>query len=72
MRYLDVYEHCKGCPVAQYCGTMIQSTKLHRLMYNTRFHDFIHSKKGLEYLLSHYDGKTEVVEAINTTYYKLK
>ena len=28
MRYLDVYEHCKGCPVAQYCGTMIQSTKL--------------------------------------------
>lgn len=28
MKYLDVYPHCKGCPIAQYCGTMIQSTKL--------------------------------------------
>ena len=26
--YLDKYPDCKGCPVIQYCGTMIQSTKL--------------------------------------------
>lgn len=25
--YLQVYG-CKDCPVAQYCGTMIQSTRL--------------------------------------------
>lgn len=41
-------------------------------MYNSRFRDFIHSKKGLEYLLSHYDGKTELVAAINDTYKQLK
>ena len=63
--------HCP-CENEKYCGTMVQSTKLHRTMYNNRFRDFIHSRKGLEYLLSHFDGKTEVVEAINTTYYKLK
>ena len=63
--------HCP-CENEKYCGTMVQSTKLHRTMYNSRFIDFIHSRKGLEYLLSHFDGKTEVVEAINTTYYKLK
>ena len=28
MKYLDVYPDCKGCPVAQYCGTMIQSIEL--------------------------------------------
>ena len=28
MKYLDKYSNCKGCPVVQYCGTMIQSTKL--------------------------------------------
>ena len=28
MKYLDIYPECKGCPVAQYCGTMIQSTRL--------------------------------------------
>ena len=28
MKYLDKYPNCIGCPVAQYCGTMIQSTKL--------------------------------------------
>lgn len=63
--------HCP-CENEKYCGTMIQSTKLHRLMYNTRFHDFIHSKKGLEYLISHFDSKTEIVAAIKDTYYKLK
>ena len=41
-------------------------------MYNSRFHAFIHSKKGLEYLLSHYDGKTELVLAIKDGYIKLK
>lgn len=63
--------HCP-CENEKYCGTVVQSTKLHRTMYNSRFRDFIHSRKGLEYLLSHFGGKTEVVEAINTTYYKLK
>ena len=28
MKYLDIYPECKGCPVAQYCGTMISSTRL--------------------------------------------
>ena len=28
MKYLEVYPDCKGCPVLQYCGTMIQSIKL--------------------------------------------
>lgn len=28
MRYLDKYKDCKGCPVYQSCGTMIQSTRL--------------------------------------------
>ena len=28
MKYLDKYSNCKGCPVVQYCGTIIQSTKL--------------------------------------------
>lgn len=28
MKYLEVYPHCEGCPVVQYCGTIIQSTKL--------------------------------------------
>lgn len=28
MNYLDIYPNCKGCPVRQYCGTMIQSTRL--------------------------------------------
>ena len=60
------------CENAKYCGTMIGSIKLHRLMYNNRFRDFIHSKKGLEYLLSHYDSKTELVTAINDTYKQLK
>ena len=60
------------CENAKYCGTMIGSIKLHRVMYNSRFRDFIHSKKGLEYLLSHYDGKTELVAAINDTYKQLK
>ena len=41
-------------------------------MYNSRFHDFIHSKKGLEHLLSNYDGKTEIVSAIKDAYIKLK
>ena len=41
-------------------------------MYNSRFHAFIHSKKGLEYLLSHYDGKTEVVDNIHDAYNQLK
>ena len=59
------------CENAKYCGTMVGSIKLHRTMYNSRFRDFIHSKKGLEYLLSHYDGKTGVVTAINIAYAKL-
>ena len=41
-------------------------------MYNSRFHAFIHSKKGLEYLLSHYDGKTELVAAISDAYEQLR
>ena len=28
MRYLDKYKNCEKCPVYQYCGTMIQSTRL--------------------------------------------
>lgn len=28
MKYLDMYPDCKGCPVKQCCGTMIQSTRL--------------------------------------------
>lgn len=60
------------CENAKYCGTMVGSIKLHRLMYNSIFRDFIHSKKGLEHLLSNYDGKTEIVSAIKDAYIKLK
>lgn len=28
MTYSDVYPNCTGCPVYQYCGTMISSIKL--------------------------------------------
>lgn len=28
MTYLDVYKSCEKCSVRQYCGTMIQSTRL--------------------------------------------
>ena len=63
--------HCP-CENEKYCDTMIGSIKLHRLMYNSRFRDFIHSKKGLEHLLSNYDGKTEIVSAIKDAYIKLK
>lgn len=28
MRYLDKYKNCEKCPVHQYCGTMISSTRL--------------------------------------------
>lgn len=28
MSYLEKYPSCVGCPVAKYCGTMIQSTRL--------------------------------------------
>lgn len=28
MTYLDQHPHCKGCPVSQYCGTMVSSIKL--------------------------------------------
>ena len=60
------------CENVKYCGTMVGSIKLHRTMYNSRFHDFIHGKEGLEYLLSNYDGKTEIVSAIKNAYVKLK
>ena len=23
--YLDVYPHCEGCPVQEYCGTMVST-----------------------------------------------
>jgi hypothetical protein len=28
MRFIDVYKNCKGCPVKQYCGTMVSSIRL--------------------------------------------
>ena len=28
MTYLDKYPNCIGCPVYQYCGTAVSSTKL--------------------------------------------
>lgn len=28
MKFLDKYPHCRGCPVAKYCETMVASTKL--------------------------------------------
>lgn len=28
MRYIDKYPGCKGCPVEQYCGTMVSSIRL--------------------------------------------
>ena len=60
------------CENAKYCGTMIGSMKLHRIMYDSAFHEFIHSRKGLMYLLSHYDGKAGIVEAITDSYVKLR
>lgn len=60
------------CENEKFCGTSVGSIKLHRVMYNSRFHAFIHSKEGLEYLLSHYDGKTEVVDNIHDAYNQLK
>ena len=63
--------HCP-CENEKFCGTMVSSIKLHRTMYNSRFHDFIHSKEGLDYLLSNFGGKTEIVSAIKDTYIKLK
>ena len=63
--------HCP-CVNEKYCGTMVQSTKLHRMMYNAAFKKFIHSSKGLRYLLEHYDGKADLVESIHDAYEKLK
>lgn len=60
------------CENHKYCGTMVGSIKLHRIMYNSRFRDFIHSREGLQYLLSHFDGKTELVTAIKTAYMDLR
>ena len=28
MTYLDIYPHCKGCPVSRFCGTMVSSFRL--------------------------------------------
>ena len=28
MKYLDKYPECSGCPVVNYCGTMISSSRL--------------------------------------------
>lgn len=28
MRYIDKYPDCNGCPVYEYCGTVISSIKL--------------------------------------------
>ena len=28
MKYLDKYPECKGCPVTEYCGTMVSSLRL--------------------------------------------
>ena len=63
--------HCP-CELSKECGTMIGSIKLHRLMYNAAFMKFIHSSKGLRYLLEHYDGKADLVESIHDAYEKLK
>ena len=63
--------HCP-CVNEKYCGTMIQSTKLHRVMYDSAFHKFIHSKKGLDYLIETFDSKTNVVEAIHKAYKDLR
>ena len=41
-------------------------------MYKEKFRSFIHSRKGLTYLLSNYDKKTEVLEAIKDAYIKLR
>jgi len=60
------------CENAAYCGTMISSMKLHNTMYRERFRSFIHSRKGLTYLLSNYDKKTEVLKAIKDAYIKLR
>ena len=63
--------HCP-CELSKECGTMIGSIKLHILMYNAAFKKFIHSPKGLRYLLEHYDGKADLVESIHDAYEKLK
>jgi hypothetical protein len=63
--------HCP-CTNEQYCGTMVQSTKLHKIMYDAAFKEFIHSRKGLQHLLKHYDGKTTLVEAMHKAYNDLK
>ena len=60
------------CVNAKYCGTMVSSMKLHRIMYESRFHEFIHSRKGLKYLLTHYDGKADLVESIHDAYKGLR
>ena len=59
------------CENAMYCGTMVGSIKLHRLMYNSRFRDFIHSYKGFKYLLTHYNSMS-VIEAIHKAYEDLR
>ena len=28
MKYIDKYPNCKGCPVYEFCGTMISSIRL--------------------------------------------
>ena len=63
--------HCP-CINEKYCGTVIQSTKLHRTMYNEAFHKFIHSRKGLLYLLSNYDGKADLIKSMQDAYHKLR
>ena len=63
--------HCP-CENEKYCGTMIQSIKLHRVMYDSAFHKFIHSKEGLDHLIGTFDSKTNVVEAIHQAYEDLR
>ena len=68
---MDKLLHCP-CELSRECGTMIQESKLHEVLYSHKFHEFIHSKDGLNYLLSNFDGKTEIVAAINHAYQDLK
>ena len=57
------------CENAKYCGTMISSMRLHNTMFNSRFRDFIHSRKGLHWLLANYSPNTNIVDAINDAYH---
>lgn len=58
---------CNTCGVGRYCGTMVSSMKLHKAVMQKDYRKFIHSRKGLEYLIMKYPNSS-LLDALNLTY----